>query len=238
MPSLTPSLTSRARLRSFAAHALLLIAAGLASCAHDHPAPAPAAAPARVHIQPQLAGNSQRFVTCTQCEMPTPKTMAVRPMVSQASLPAALALPVKPVAAVETVPVPAPKPREPLKTIVNFEFASDEITPQAREALRALAPALAEAKQVRVTGYTDSVGPVGPNQRLAEGRSLAVLRELRKHAPAGLIDLSSSSKALCCYVADNQHERGRGQNRRVEVDLVFAEPASTVEAGGLKKGRS
>jgi outer membrane protein OmpA-like peptidoglycan-associated protein len=192
-----------------------------------------------VQIQPQLAGNSQRFVTCTQCEAPTPKTMAVRaPIVAQASLPPALAVPVKPIAAVETTPAPAAKTRDSIKTIVNFEFASDEITPQAREALRALAPALGEAKQVRVTGYTDSVGPMGPNQRLAQGRSLAVLRELRKHAPAGLIDLSSTSKALCCYVADNQHEQGRGQNRRVEVDIVFAEPSSTAEAAQAKKGRS
>ncbi len=73
--------------------------------------------------------------------------------------------------------------------------------------------------KISLVGYTDNVGSDAYNLKLSERRAEAVKDYLVKHAiDAARIQTSGRGKAD--PVADNSTERGRSQNRRVEVLMI------------------
>ena len=75
--------------------------------------------------------------------------------------------------------------------------------------------------KISLVGYTDNIGSDAYNLRLSEKRAEAVKDYLLKHGvDAGRIQTSGRGKAE--PVADNSTEKGRFENRRVEI-LVLSE---------------
>lgn len=104
---------------------------------------------------------------------------------------------------------------------VNFPFASARLDPAARAALREAAPGLAHAQEISLTGRTDSTGPVATNERLAQARAQAVLRELLNLAPDIASRVRVQAQGACCFVEPNDSAAGRATNRRVEIRSRF-----------------
>jgi OmpA-OmpF porin, OOP family len=75
--------------------------------------------------------------------------------------------------------------------------------------------------QISLVGYTDSIGSDAYNQRLSERRADAVKEYLVKHGVDGA-RIQTSGRGKADPVADNATEKGRFQNRRVEV-LILSE---------------
>jgi len=70
-------------------------------------------------------------------------------------------------------------------------------------------------------GYTDSIGGDAYNLRLSERRADAVKEYLVKHGVDGA-RIQTSGRGKADPVADNATEKGRFQNRRVEI-LILSE---------------
>jgi len=232
-------------LRTIGSAGALTAALAVAACAvREAPPPAqPVLVP--VQIQPQHTGTGQRFVACTsECERPTPKTIGratvsasvpvQRPVNARVSSPATPAV----VPAVVTAAAPARSaPAEPVaekpqteRFSVTFPLGSTKLTPAASDLLRQLAPHLSTATTVRITGFTDNLGPATPNARIAEARALAVLVRLRELLPEAPFKGSALGQALCCYVAPNESDEGRESNRRAEVEVLLEQPAGLRKA--------
>ncbi len=75
--------------------------------------------------------------------------------------------------------------------------------------------------QVSLVGYTDNIGGEAYNLRLSERRAEAVKEYLVKHGVDGS-KIQTSGRGKADPVADNSTEKGRFQNRRVEV-LILSE---------------
>lgn len=72
-----------------------------------------------------------------------------------------------------------------------------------------------------MTGRTDSTGPVATNERLAQARAQAVLRELLNLAPDIASRVRVQAQGACCFVEPNDSAAGRATNRRVEIRSRF-----------------
>lgn len=76
------------------------------------------------------------------------------------------------------------------------------------------------AQQIRITGYTDSLGTASANTVLAQQRAEAIRHHLvRSGVPADRILLGWTGATD--FLAENTTERGRAMNRRVEVQMVL-----------------
>lgn len=75
------------------------------------------------------------------------------------------------------------------------------------------------AQQIRITGYTDSLGAASANTVLAQQRAEAIRHHLvRNGVPADRILMTWTGAAD--YLAENTTEKGRAMNRRVEVQMM------------------
>lgn len=105
----------------------------------------------------------------------------------------------------------------------NMFFATNktQILPESEEALEFLATFMSEnpTVEILITGHTDAVGSDAANQRLSEGRAMAVKNELivRGISPDRI---DSEGKGESEPIADNETEEGRALNRRVEITIV------------------
>lgn len=99
-------------------------------------------------------------------------------------------------------------------TTVHFDFDSDALNADASVELeRVLNAGLGG---VLAEGYTDGIGAQAYNNLLALRRARAVKEYLiSKGFPASAI--SVGGRGLCCYVASNKTDTGRGANRRVDI---------------------
>lgn len=211
----------------FLATVLAAVAALTNGCATGDGQPAEPARALPLVIQPQHTGMGQRFVQCTvDCEQPTPKTPAGAVVAQVRTRPATvdLAPPISPVADVQPSPAPTQRSPEPVRATVTFGFASAELTVQAKERIRELLPQLQQAREVRITGFTDNLGKQSPNTKLADARALRVMQEVRRLLPDAPMQLRARGQALCCYVSDNGSDGGRESNRRAEIEIAFADP--------------
>lgn len=77
----------------------------------------------------------------------------------------------------------------------------------------------ANADEIRVTGFTDATGSRASNEALAFARADAVVQILLRRGIPG-DRLFRSAVGAADFVADNQSDRGRALNRRVEVQLL------------------
>lgn len=110
---------------------------------------------------------------------------------------------------------------------VLFEFNKAVLQPGSERTLRKVAEFLREhpGRDVRIEGFTDSIGTDSYNQQLSERRADAVR--------AALVDAGVAPERIVSAgygeqypVATNDTEAGRQQNRRVEI--IIADEGKTV----------
>ncbi|CAH7259381.1 Outer membrane protein A precursor [Vibrio chagasii] len=127
----------------------------------------------------------------------------------------------------ELTPVP-PMESEPvtekvsIDTVAFFDFDSSELIYNAD--LEALAVKLTEHSQgqIRIMGYTDSVGSLEYNQHLSEQRAQAAAEYFKRMGVAET-RLIVEGKDESSPVASNDTKEGRAQNRRVEMHFETQE---------------
>ena len=76
--------------------------------------------------------------------------------------------------------------------------------------------------KVSIEGHTDNIGSEQYNQRLSERRAAAVKEHLLKHGVADGARLKTKGYGKSKPIADNSTEKGRFENRRVEI-LILSE---------------
>lgn len=110
---------------------------------------------------------------------------------------------------------------------VLFETGSARLRPQADAKLRPIAGYLRAhaSQQLRVDGYTDSVGSAQANLLLSRDRARAVADALTALGVDGA-RLHLEGHGEDSPIASNLDAQGRQQNRRVEVTLLGARAAS------------
>ncbi|PXX67797.1 Outer membrane protein OmpA [Pseudomonas sp. LAMO17WK12:I10] len=105
---------------------------------------------------------------------------------------------------------------------VHFEFDSARLTAADKAKLDTIATRLkqeAPSAQLRVTGYTDSVGSDTYNQRLSEKRARSVTEYLISAGVPRSSFVSVVGAGESQPVADNKTADGRAMNRRTEIKI-------------------
>lgn len=126
-----------------------------------------------------------------------------------------------------------------------FATGSAQLFPGGREKLRQFAGVLARYPRstVEVVGHTDSRGSEATNMDLSKRRAQSVVDEL---VAGGVSAARITSRGMGASqpVADNSTAEGRGQNRRVEINVTGDEslgndapPAGAAPAGGYEEPR-
>lgn len=218
--------------RVFIAGAWLLAAA----CTTTAPQLAISPAPPVLHGAARFAqldyGPHSAFERCGTdgCPHRTPKTLASATPAPQPAAAAAIDSPSD--EEIESSPSPSPTTQSASgsraddtprtrQLDVQFAFASAQLSAAARSSLQALAPELANARQVGLYGRTDSVGPTAANTLLAKARAEAVLRVLTTLAPGIASITTIDAQGACCFVEANDTPAGRARNRRVEIRYLL-----------------
>ncbi|MFZ2393294.1 OmpA family protein [Rhodoferax sp.] len=191
-------------------------------------------APPAPHLAQMNFGRQAAFGLCTPpiCPAITPKTLA--PLLPSAALPVH-----RPTAVASTLstgeeiilaspgattkpPSPSrPAPESLSKTVtVHFGFGDALLSGADKVALDSAVAAAPDAKQITISGRTDSIGPASANELLAIARSRTVHDYLRIAHPNLSPVLKLDAQGSCCYMAPNDTESGRSLNRRVEVLFI------------------
>ena len=125
---------------------------------------------------------------------------------------------------------------------VLFAVNSDELRPEGRQLLRSLVPPLSvylgERKEMlMVSGFTDDKPVTSANRRFEDNLELSAQRALT--VTRALVEEGMSSRQVFAAafgaeqpVASNASEKGRAQNRRVEMAPVPRAPDAAKGAGG------
>jgi OmpA-OmpF porin, OOP family len=129
-----------------------------------------------------------------------------------------------------TVTVNPPPPPPVMKVIdrltvhVNFNFDKSDIRKaDVAELQKAVAFVKKYTKEsILIEGHTDGVGTEKYNQALSERRAAAVKKYLVENADTQTDKIKSVGYGKTRPIADNKTEKGRFQNRRVEV-LILSE---------------
>ena len=106
---------------------------------------------------------------------------------------------------------------------VNFRTNSAVLSPEAKQALDALAAkaTTARAYMIEVAGHTDSTGSDAKNFRLSQQRAEAVVQYLAvQHKIPLRRFVTPMGYGKTESVADNATREGRSQNRRVDVKMT------------------
>lgn len=104
-------------------------------------------------------------------------------------------------------------------SMIFFDWDSWELSEQARMQLRTFAGQVLtySPQAIRVIGHTDALGTNDYNEQLARKRVQAVVNYLATLGLKGKVSLYRQSEGEDKPIAPNADERGRAQNRRVEV---------------------
>jgi peptidoglycan-associated lipoprotein len=109
------------------------------------------------------------------------------------------------------------------ESMVSYSYEQPELTPQGRAALDTLIgyvkPKLPHVF-VEIIGYTDSLSLDSQNRRIALERAESVRRYLHETGGIPLDRMSTISYGDLKPVASNTSYEGRGQNRRVMVQVL------------------
>jgi len=105
---------------------------------------------------------------------------------------------------------------------ILFDTNKFELKPAADPTLKNLAQIIASYPGclVKVEGHTDNVGSEEANQKLSENRALAVKEALRNAKVPANIRFETIGYGKSRPVADNNTEKGRAKNRRVEILII------------------
>jgi chemotaxis protein MotB len=121
---------------------------------------------------------------------------------------------------------------------ILFDSGAAEVKPEGREVLRRIGEVLSRTdKRVRVQGHTDDVPIRGQlaaryptNWELSAARAVNVVRFLQEEARLAPSRLSAAGFSEFQPRAGNDTEKGRAQNRRIEIQL--APPLEVAELPG------
>ena len=119
---------------------------------------------------------------------------------------------------------------------ILFPFNSTSLSANAKTDLSQFAASLNNNPQtnVQIFGYTDNVGSMAANQKVATGRADAVEQYL-ENSGVSASRLTARGIPMADYVASNDTEAGRAQNRRVEVYITANQQMiQQAEAGTLR----
>jgi len=162
-------------------------------------------------------GRQATFARCIPpaCPIRTPKTLAPEmPDTSikrtDASIPSEPASPAVPSA-------PTPKKEVSRTLTLRFGLGSAKLSLAARTQLNEAMADLKSTRRITILGRTDNTGPLAFNDSLALARALAVRDHLLKTHPRLTPALTIKAQGGCCFIAPNDTQAGRTQNRRVEV---------------------
>ena len=106
---------------------------------------------------------------------------------------------------------------------VHFEFNSAKLTAADKDKLNVIAARLkkdAANAQLKVTGYTDSVGSDAYNLKLSKERAQSVVEYLIASGIPRNQFASVTGAGESSPVASNQTPEGRAQNRRTEIQII------------------
>ena len=106
---------------------------------------------------------------------------------------------------------------------VHFEFNSAKLTAADKDKLNVIAARLkkdAANAQLKVTGYTDSVGNEAYNLKLSKARAQSVVDYLIDSGVPRSQFVSVAGAGESNPVASNQTPEGRAQNRRTEILII------------------
>jgi outer membrane protein OmpA-like peptidoglycan-associated protein len=181
----------------------------------DHQAITQRSAPAQLA---QLNfGQQATFARCIPpaCPTRTPKTLALETSApsangTDASIPTEPTPPAAP-------PAPAPKKEVSRTLTLRFGLGSAKLSPAARTELNGAMADWKSTGHITIIGRTDNTGPLAFNDSLALARALAVRDHLLKTYPTLTPALTIKAQGGCCFIAPNDTQAGRIQNRRVEV---------------------
>lgn len=104
---------------------------------------------------------------------------------------------------------------------ITFAVGKSDIRADFYSVLNSVSQALKEYDQttVRISGYTDSTGPLALNQRLSEDRAASVRNYLLAQGVASQ-RIDSAGYGPANPIASNGSDEGRQANRRVEIKLI------------------
>lgn len=104
---------------------------------------------------------------------------------------------------------------------ITFAVGKSDIRSDFYSVLNSVSQALKEYDQttVRISGYTDSTGPLSLNQRLSEDRAGSVRNYLLAQGIA-TNRIDSAGYGPANPIASNGSDEGRQANRRVEIKLI------------------
>ena len=123
-----------------------------------------------------------------------------------------------------TPPPAAPKVIDRLTLHVNFDFdkatTRNVDTAELQKAVNFVTKY--RGYKISIEGHTDSIGTQKYNQGLSERRAAAVREHLLKHGVADRARIKSAGYGKSKPIADNSTEKGRFENRRVEI-LILSE---------------
>ncbi len=133
------------------------------------------------------------------------------------------------------VVVQAPPPRTVIREeerTVYFEFNRDQLTPEAKQRLDALAMALRGAKDIQraeIVGFADPMGSTKYNQALSERRAYAVESYLNaqgylntSRAQVRAVGEDQASADCAKKMKRNRRIECLATDRKVEVQIVYA----------------
>lgn len=176
--------------------------------------------------QPQVGQVGGRFVACTDCAVPTPKTFGRAPRMT-AGIPVSEVPPAAAAAMAEQEAHPRPKASAPVgrrleRASLQFALDRSDLAPGALRKLDDLMPLVAASERIRVVGFTDDRGGRAVNDAVAAARAASVHKELKRRlAGSKGPELVPVGMPMCCYLADNATTHGRARNRRVELLMEF-----------------
>jgi outer membrane protein OmpA-like peptidoglycan-associated protein len=125
---------------------------------------------------------------------------------------------------VTPLPPVAPKVIDRLTLHVNFDFDKSNIRNADTAELQRAVDFVTKYSgyKISIEGHTDSIGTEKYNQGLSERRAAAVKEHLLKHRVADGARIKSAGYGKSKPIADNSTEKGRFENRRVEI-LILSE---------------
>lgn len=118
---------------------------------------------------------------------------------------------------------------------ILFPFNSSSLSANAKTDLSQFAASLNSNPQtnVQIFGYTDNVGSYQANEKVSTGRADAV-RTYLVNSGVAASRITAQGIPMADYVASNDTEAGRAQNRRVEVYITANQQMiQQAEAGTL-----
>ena len=113
-----------------------------------------------------------------------------------------------------------------LDAALLFDTAKWDLKPRAQQAIKNLGQVIAgyPAANIKIVGYTDSVGADDYNIDLSKSRAQSVKEALAAENPPAGVTFETDGKGKADPVATNNTPEGRQMNRRVEV---FIKPLAT-----------